>query len=155
MPPTSSIIIAPIAGHAKMAPQFRRTLGILRPHQRPDRVALGAALRDVDATAALAKLLDEKILAVRTADGRVDMRDLAREVLLVVRPSAAAQARVRAIDGDKLADALAGAVEDAAAIHALSLVLTQAFETQQTAGGHIEMQDVAAHVIGALRRQPR
>lgn len=70
-------------GVARPTPALRRRLGILygeRAVQKMDQV-----LDDAEAVEALARLLKERVEARATADGRVDYRDVAADVIAAMR----------------------------------------------------------------------
>ncbi len=143
------VVVAQISGHARMAPSLRRRLGLLRD----ERPTMAEALRDALAIEKLTDVIDAAVARARSASGRVDMTDVAAHVLAEVRPTTALVSHVLRAEDVKAAGLLSAVAEDAAAHAVLAGLLTEAWERSAARGtGVVVTRDVAAYVLGAMRR---
>ncbi|HYV99695.1 MAG TPA: hypothetical protein VE967_19705 [Gemmatimonadaceae bacterium] len=73
----------------------------------------------------------------------------------VARPTPGLRQRMRLLYGKSAVERLDQIVEDTTAIDALSRLLTEAMEKCQTKDGRVDMKDVAAFVLGEMKRHPK
>ncbi len=128
--------------HYRPSDAYRRSFGLL--HVQGLGVPIGRALDDALAIGALATLIGETIKQQRTADGRVDTRDVAHAIMARMGMSGNHSVSVKQM------------IDDSTNVTAFARLLTEAIEMQQDAGtGDLDMKNVAAHVLAEMRRHQR
>lgn len=73
----------------------------------------------------------------------------------VARPTRKMRRQMSLMHGHATVERLDRIVEDVTAIDALARLLTEAMEKCQTKDGRVDMKDVAAHVLGEMKRHQR
>lgn len=125
-----------LSGVAHPHGRIRRSMGIVRAGMSPA-MSLGAALEHTLAIDALSTLLIESVKKCRTADGRVDSRDVAHAVMVCMGQIQAGAS-------------IASRIDDATAVGAFARLLTEAID-KRAPDGRGDWRDVAAHVLVEMK----
>lgn len=131
-----------LACHMRASDSIRSALSIVHPEKRA--VTLGVALDSVLIIDGIARLIDEAMQKCRTADGRIDTRDVAHAILVRMDQLRGAHTQ-RAVDR----------VDDAKVVNTFATLLTEAIEMRQRQGGELDLRAAAAHVFAAMQENRR
>jgi hypothetical protein len=120
---------------------WAKRLGIVHPKPA---IPIGHALDTVLVIQGLERLLDTAIGACRTADGRVDMRDVAHRVMVALDQLRGAKTlRVKDV------------IDDSTAVNSFARLITEAIELFQAEDGKLDLHGAAAHIFAAMRENQR
>ena len=73
----------------------------------------------------------------------------------IARPSPRLVGQIGRIYGPRAVGQFTQIMDDVVAVDALARLLTEAIERNTTKDGRIDMKDVAAHVLGEMKRHPK